>query len=342
MSADGAFAETDEALLLEALTRGRNIHLTENYVVSTDIHGIKMSGKTPPIWRGFFQECYALRAKGSVTKSSHYTMEFNGYRYRCCLANSQKGWVISMRFLPVKIPSLRDDLQMDWNMLKPLTDGAGLTLFAGRMNSGKSTTMAACIGNLDPHASEIAMIEDPIEIIFPDPMIIQREINTHVDSFPEAIRDCVRQSRTTIVVSEIRDSETANAALLAASTGHSVLATIHADNAFDIYTRMLTLIDTRYERVLARNLRGLWWQHVVRFGTTQRKPLAVYESLLVDSEARNIFDAGPTKLQMLASVMEKQGRKSMGEYAMSLVGKGVATREEMSEFTARRNRIAMD
>ena len=329
----------DPEALAEALLIGRNIHLTEHFVETTDINGIATFGATPPAWLDFYQTNYAQRLKGTATRSAHYTMEFLGYRYRCCLANSQKGWGVTMRYLPLKIPSLRDDLHMDWNLLKPLTQGSGLTLFAGRMNSGKSTTMAACIGELDPLASQIAMIEDPIEVIYPSHSIIQREIGTHVENFPEAIRDCVRQSRTTIVVSEIRDSETANAALLAASTGHSVFATIHADNGFDIFTRMLTLIDPRYERVLARNLRGLWWQHVVRFGDKQRKPLAIYESMLVDLEARNIFDKGPAALPMLASVMERQGRMSMGEMAAMHVAHGRASHDEMFEFIQHRNRV---
>lgn len=332
----------DEDIVENALKVGRNILLTADYVETTDFHGITTFGRTPPIWRDFFQQNLGQKGKGFNTRSSHYTTEFNGYRFRCCLANSQKGWGISIRHLPLKIPALRDDLGLDWNLIKPLTEGAGLTLFAGRMGSGKSTTMAATIGQLDPRSAQIATVEDPIEVIYPSHSIIQREIGTHVESFPEAIRDCVRQSRSTIVVSEIRDSETANAALLAASTGHSVFATIHADSAFDIYTRMLALVDQRYERVLARNLRGLWWQHVVRFGTEDRKPFPIYESLLVDTEARNIFEKGLTALPMLASVMDNQGRKSMAEVAMTHVARRNATRDELSEFIQRRNRISID
>ncbi len=332
----------DESKMESALKEGRNILLTEDFVETTDFHGITTFGRTPAVWRDFFQQTHAQKAKGYNTRSSHYTAEFMGYRYRCCLANSQKGWGISMRHLPLKIPALRDDLGLDWNLIRPLTEGAGLTLFAGRMSSGKSTTMAATIGQLDPRSAQIATVEDPIEVIYPSHSIIQREIGTHVESFPEAIRDCVRQSRTTIVVSEIRDSETANAALLAASTGHSVFATIHADSALDIYTRMLALVDQRYERVLARNLRGLWWQHVVRFGTSERKPLPIYESIIVDTEARNIFDKGPSALPMLAGVMDNQKRKSMAEVAMMQVARGMATREELSEFIQRRNRLSND
>lgn len=330
----------DDHAVAQAIKLGRNILLSQDFVETTDYHGVVTFGRTPPDWKDFFQQNLAKRQRGYDTKSTNYTTDFLGGRYRCILANSQKGWGISMRALPIKVPALRDDCGLDWTDLKDLCSGSGLTLFAGRMASGKSTTLAGCIGNLNPMQAQIATVEDPIEVLYPSFSIIQREVGTHVDNFADAIRDCVRQSRTTIVVSEIRDTETANAALLAASTGHSVLATIHADNAFDIYTRMSALIDPRYERVLARNLRGLWWQHVVRFGTTERKPLPVYESLLVDNEAKNIFEKGTTALPMLASVMQRQHRKQMGEVAASYVSQGRATREEMAEFLVTRNRVA--
>lgn len=325
-----------------ALQSGRNIQLSMDYVETTDYHGVVTFGRTPPVWKDFFQSNEATRKKASMTKSANYTTDFLGGRYRCCLANSAKGWFISMRALPIKVPALRDDCGLDWNELKDLTRGSGLTLFAGRMASGKSTTMAGCIGQLDARQAQIATVEDPIEVLYPSYSIIQREVGTHVENFAEAIRDCVRQSRTTIVVSEIRDSETANAALLAASTGHSVFATIHADNAFDIFTRMSALVDPRYERVLARNLRGLWWQHVVRFGTNNRKPLPVFESLVVDNEAKNIFEKGMTALPQLAAVMERQKRKQMGEIAATYVAQNVATRDEMAEFLTPRNRVTFN
>lgn len=338
MLASGGF-EADQGAVLKALENGRNILLSEEYVETTDYNGVTTFGKTPPAWKDFFDKSRTEKKRSSNSKSSHYTSEWMGSRYRCCLANSQKGWCIAMRALPLKIPSLRDDLGLDWGVLEPLTKGAGLTLFAGRMGSGKSTTQAAVIGNLDPIASQIAMVEDPTEVLFPSYSIIQREVGTHVESFEEAIRDCVRQSRSTIVVSEIRDSATANAALLAASTGHSVFATIHADSAFDIYTRMSALIDSRYERVLARNLRGLWWQHVVRFGTAERKPIPIFESILVDTEARNIFEKGTTALPLLAGVMDRQKRATMADTAIKHVQQRRATVEELSEFITRRDRI---
>lgn len=329
----------DVELMERALSDGRNIQLTQNHVLVTNYHGVTVGGKIPPIWRDFFEQCLASKRKGTNTASSNFTTEFLGGRYRCCLANSQKGWLIAMRNLPAKVPAMRDDLGLDWQVIKPLLEGSGLTLFAGRIGSGKSTTMAAAIGNLDPLAAQIATLEDPIEVIHPGHSIIQREVGTHVESFPEGIRDCVRQNRTTIVVSEIRDSETANAALLAASTGHSVLATIHADSVFDIYTRMFALIDERYARVLARNLRGFWWQHIVRFGDVRRKPVPIFESLLVNTEVRNIFDKGPEALPMLAAAMSNQKRKTMSECAIGHIQNNRASRDELFEFVQRRDRV---
>ena len=333
--------DDDQVRLERGVAAGTNIYLTEKFVEATDDHGITVRGMVPHQWKDFFQTNVAEKSRGTKTKSAHYTTEFLGSRYRCCLANSMRGWGISMRRLPNKIPALRDDLGLDWNVIEPQTEGSGLTLFAGRMGSGKSTTMAASIGKLDPRTTTIATVEDPIELVYPSCSIIQREVGTHVDSFPDAIRDCVRQNRTCIVVSEIRDAETANAALLAASTGHSVFATIHADNAFDIYTRMLALVDERYERLLARTLRGLWWQHVVRFGDKERRPVPVFESVLIDNEARQILEKGTDALQMLAGVMDRQKRQTMAEVAMTYVSRGRASREEMSEFLSRRNRHAL-
>ena len=185
----------------------------------------------------------------------------------------------------------------------------------------------------------IGTVEDPIEGLLTGPGVIQREVGTHVDSFAQAIKDFVRQNRHTIAVSEIRDPETANAALMAASTGHSVVATIHADSALDVFPRMLALVDDKLAKILPRTMRGIWWQHVVRFGDSDRKPLPVYESLEVTNAVRQILEAGVDKLPQLGNEMQRQSRKSMAETAMQLVAQRLATRDEVAEFINRRGRI---
>lgn len=326
--------------LLRFYESATNITLNEQYIEAIDNFGNFKRGRLEGRWKDFFEKMLADKVKGDKRKSADFTAPFDGCRYRCNLANSNDGFTISMRRLHSVVPSFRDDLHLDWTIIEPLTKGTGLTLFAGIMGSGKSTTMYATIDKMDKRdRGLLGTVEDPIETIYYGPGVIQREIGTHVESFEQAIRDCVRQNRRTIMVSEIRDPETANAALLAASTGLSVFATIHADSAIDIVQRMSALIDHKYERILPRTLRGLWWQHVLRFADGKRTPLPIYESIEVTGAVRQILEEGPEKYPMLANEMRNQGRKTMAESAMQLVTSGKVKRAEVSEFITRRDRI---
>jgi twitching motility protein PilT len=317
-----------------------NITLSERTMEMVDNFGQVHSPEILPIWKDFYEKMLAEKGKGNKRKSADFTIPFNGYRYRCNLANSMDGWVIAMRRLLQGKLNFQKDLKLDYNVVKSLMKGAGLTLFAGVMGSGKSTTMFSALENMDPlERGLLGTCEDPIEYIFEGGGVIQREVGEHVESFEQAIRDCVRQNRKTIMVSEIRDPETANAALLAASTGHSVFATIHADSAPDAYTRMMALVDPRYERLVPQTLRGIFWQHILRFSDGQRAPLPIYESIEVTGAVRQILQGGPEKLPMLANEMKRQGRRNMAETAMAWVTANKVSREEVREFTDRRGRI---
>ncbi|HBO6302933.1 ATPase, T2SS/T4P/T4SS family [Pseudomonas sp. NY15437] len=317
-----------------------NITLYERVMEMVDNFGEVQSPDILPMWRDFYDRMISEKGKGNKRKSSDFTESFNGFRYRCNLSNCHEGWVIAMRRLLQGVPSFSKDLKIDYNIIKPLLKGAGLTLFAGAMNSGKSTTMFAALENMDRRERGLlGTCEDPIEYLFQGGGVIQREVGEHVESFEQAIRDFVRQNRKTIMVSEIRDPETANAAVLAASTGHSVIGTIHSDGAPDTYTRLLALVDPRYARLLPVTLRGVFWQHLLRFSDRTRDPLPVIESIEVTTGVRQILQGGPESIPLLANEMRRQGRKSMAETAMALVSQGKATREEVREFTERRGRI---
>ncbi len=317
-----------------------NLYLTSNFVETTDNNGVYSRIACEGTWKDLFETTVAEKKKADRKKSSDFTIEWNGSRYRCNLADSYHGYGLTMRILPAGAPSFREDLKLDASIVLSLLKGTGLTLFAGQMGSGKSTTMFAALERMDKkERGPIGTVEDPIEGLLTGPGVIQREVGTHVDSFAQAIKDFVRQNRHTIAVSEIRDPETANAALMAASTGHSVVATIHADSALDVFPRMLALVDDKLAKILPRTMRGIWWQHVVRFGDSDRKPLPVYESLEVTNAVRQILEAGVDKLPQLGNEMQRQGRKSMAETAMQLVAQRLATRDEVAEFINRRGRI---
>lgn len=314
-----------------------NLMLSEKVLALEDNFGISSAIAPPAAWADLFQRLMGDR-KGKPTKSVNFTESFEGNRYRCILANTMQGYCITMRKLLTQIPRVAEDLRLPWDVIRPLLLEPGLTLFAGQMGSGKSTTMTASIEALEASIrGPLGIVEDPVEIIHPDPTVIQRQVGEQTDNFAEAIRDFMRQYRLTIMVGEIRDPETAEAAIIAASSGHRVVGTIHSESAPDAIVRMKTLLDPKFERILPHVLSGIWWQHLVRFGDAKRAPLAVYESLLCTQVVRDIIEEN--KLVMLPAQMKQQGRKSMAEVAADHVQNRKATPAEMRQWLNARGRI---
>ncbi|HET6781394.1 MAG TPA: PilT/PilU family type 4a pilus ATPase [bacterium] len=118
----------------------------------------------------------------------------------------------------------------------------GLVLVTGQTGSGKSTTLAALISYRSrERPGHIVTIEDPIEFVHPDAqsLVSQREVGTDVDSFGIALRDALRQAPDVILIGEMRDEESAAAALHFAETGHLVLSSLHSTNASQTLERLL-------------------------------------------------------------------------------------------------------
>ncbi|MBA4683751.1 MAG: PilT/PilU family type 4a pilus ATPase [Planctomycetes bacterium] len=118
----------------------------------------------------------------------------------------------------------------------------GLVLVTGNTGSGKSTTLASMVHHINETVNRhIVTIEDPIEFTFRDrkSIIDQREVGIDTDSFPTALRHSLRQSPDVILIGEMRDRETMEAAIAAAETGHLVLSTLHTVNAVQTVERII-------------------------------------------------------------------------------------------------------
>ncbi|HOW89191.1 MAG TPA: PilT/PilU family type 4a pilus ATPase [Elusimicrobiales bacterium] len=151
---------------------------------------------------------------------------------------------VAIRHIPARIPSF-EDLKLPVESIKKLLHNErGLILVTGITGSGKTSTLAAMVEHLNNQwAGHIITIEDPIEFVFENKksIVSQREIGTDTLTFVEALRGAMRQDPDVILVGEMRDLETTQAAITAAETGHLVLGTMHTVNAVQTISRIVDL-----------------------------------------------------------------------------------------------------
>jgi twitching motility protein PilU len=168
-------------------------------------------------------------------------------------------------------------------------------LVTGQTGSGKSTTLAAMIRYRSRERSgHIVTIEDPIEFTHPhaESIISQREVGTDTSSFHVALRDALRQAPDVILIGEIRDEETATAAVHFAETGHLVLSTLHSTNASQTLERLLHFFPAeRHEGTamqLSLNLNAIVSQRLVRRTDGQGRVPAI-EIMLASPRVRELL-----------------------------------------------------
>ncbi len=146
----------------------------------------------------------------------------------------------------------------------------GLILVSGATGSGKSTTLAALLQDMNQtRDNHVITLEDPIEYLFEDQASVftQREVGIDTEDFPLGLRSALRQDPDIIMIGELRDAETFRVALQAAETGHLVISTTHAANSYQTIERILEFYDASYHPVvlrrLADNLRGIVAQKLI-------------------------------------------------------------------------------
>jgi twitching motility protein PilU len=183
----------------------------------------------------------------------------------------QRGYpAIVLRYITLDMPTL-EDLQLpevltDLSMMK-----RGLVLMVGATGSGKSTTLAAMVNNRNVNTSEhILTIEDPIEFLHSNKKSIvnQREVGLDTSSFSNALRVAMRAAPDVILIGEIRDRTTMEAAITLAGTGHLVLSTLHANNCAETLDRIINMFPRdQHAQIfldLSQYLRAIVSQRLVR------------------------------------------------------------------------------
>jgi len=183
-------------------------------------------------------------------------------RFRINIFSQRGNYSIVCRKLNTEIPTL-DWLQFPEVIRLIPHEKTGLVLVTGATGSGKSTTLAAILNEINhTKAVHVITLEDPVEFVHPHHMATfnQRELGTDFDSFSNGLRAALRQAPKVILVGEMRDRETVRIALSAAETGHLVLSTLHTIDAGQTINRILGMFETEeQEQIRARLADTLRW-----------------------------------------------------------------------------------
>jgi twitching motility protein PilT len=186
----------------------------------------------------------------------------NGFRQRGSIS-------FAFRFVPKRIPTF-GELGLPLGVEKLADDHRGLVLVTGATGSGKTTTLAAMLDKINrTRRQHIVTIEDPIEIVHEDRgcIVNQREVGLDTESYLQALRRVLRQDPDVILIGELRDEESAKAALQAAESGHFVLSTMHTIDAAETVGRLIEFFPPAKQlmvrQILAGVLRGVISQRLL-------------------------------------------------------------------------------
>jgi twitching motility protein PilT len=314
-----------DVLELIRLAKSRNasdLHLSVGAPATLRVHGeLVPASSLTALTAGDMEEAFNTLTTSEEKNEFHKNMELDfGYslenlvRLRCNAA-LQKGTIaLAIRLIPPTIPDI-DTLHIPELCKQLILKPRGMLIVSGPTGSGKSTTLAAMIDYLNTRESRrVVTVEDPIEYLYTSKRcnITQRETGADTRTFAEALRHVLRQDPDVILIGEMRDLETAAAALTIAETGHLVLTTGHAPSTYQAVERVIDLFPP-HERSLAQTrlaslLIGIMCQALVPRRDGKGRVPAV-EIMLANPAVRNLIREG--KIHQLPNAIRTHARLGM-------------------------------
>ncbi len=255
-------------------------------------------------------------------------------RFRTSVVRQRLGIDLSFRIVSNHLRTM-DELGLPPS-LKLLTQyHNGLVLVTGSVGSGKSTTLAALIEQINNERRDhVITLEDPIEYVFKSKgcHITQREVHTHTQSFGAALRASLREDPDVIMVGEMRDLETIQLAITASETGHLVLGTLHTGSAARTLDRVLDVFPTEQREqirvMVSESLRGIITQQLVPRADGRGRVLALEVLLNNPAVANNIREGKTFMLPGIMQVGKAQGMMLMDDSLVELCRAGLISAEE--------------
>jgi len=235
-----------------------------------------------------------------------YTLADKG-RFRVNVMRQLNGMGAVFRAIPSKALTL-DELKLPDAVRQMCRAAQGLILVTGKTGSGKSTTLAAMIDDINTRVKgHILTIEDPIEFVHQRKscLVSQREIGVHSSSFANALHSALREDPDVILVGELRDLETMSIAVTAAEMGILVMGTLHTNGAAQTVDRMVNVFpsdkQSHVRTMLSTSLRGVVSQQLLQRADKQGR-VAALEILVNTPAASNLIRQG--KLDQLENTMQ--------------------------------------
>jgi twitching motility protein PilT len=252
-----------------------------------------------------------------------YTLE-DAARFRVNVCMEDGHTRIVLRIIPVVIKTI-DELGLP-EVLKKICMGAnGLVLVTGPTGSGKSTSLAAMINEVnETRPVHIVTVEDPLEFVHKDKqaLITHREIGHDTLSFANALRGALRQDPDVILIGEMRDSETVRTALASAETGHLVFSTLHTVDAVETLNRIIDFFEPHQQlqirKQLASVLRAVVSQRILPLKAGEGRVVAA-EILIGNRTIREFIELGKSFKEIVKLIEEGEQQYGMQTFDQALL-----------------------
>src|ERR1043166_793049 len=337
-----SLGHVDDYLKIGQDAGASDIHLGVNTAPIWRLHGtlqpiwpdapVLTAENTTALAEGFLTDQQKEQLAGRGDADFAYANSFG--RFRTSVVRQRLGVDLVFRIVNTEVRTM-DELGLPEHLKLLTRYQNGLILVTGSVGSGKSTTLAALVEQVNIERREhIIPLEDPIEYVL-EPKgchITQREVHTHTRSFAAALRGALREDPDVIMVGEMRDLETISLAITAAETGHLVLGTLHTGNASRTLDRLLDVFPVDQQEqirvMVSESLRGIISQQLVPRADGEGRVLAL-ETLTNTSAVANVIREAKTYLLPgIIQTGKKQGMQLMDDCLLDLYRRGLISPEE--------------
>jgi len=320
--------QMSDLLALSIQSGASDLHLRVNEPPLYRVNGRLIRAEGPPLSSKDAFDLIAAFTQEDVIRivrevgQADFGVAFEKNRFRVNVFRMSGDWGAVLRRIPENVPTLEDILAPEaFYSLARLP--RGLVLLTGPTGSGKTTTLAAMVNliNIERSDVHILTLEDPIEFRHPrrKAVVTQRELGTDFLTFADGLRAALREDPDIIMVGEMRDPETMEAALLAAETGHLVFSTVHTVGAKDTVDRIINAVPENHQAnvrsQLGSILRGVISQTLMPRASGKGR-VAAYEIMIGTPAVGNLIRENKT--HQLPSLLQTQGKEGMCTLDQSL------------------------